>query len=559
MSKTTEKQITALYCRLSQDDGIDLESNSIVNQRKILQEYVDNNHIRNTMFFADDGYSGTDFNRPDFQRMQAMVERGEIGTIIVKDLSRFARNYIEAGNYIEVKYPSMGVRFIAIQENIDTAEGTGIEMMPFYNIFNEWHAAQTSKKVREVFRVKAAEGKRVLSHVPYGYMKSENDSKVWLIDEYAAGIVRHIYDLCLQGYGTTETAKQLQKEHVMTPTCYFESKGWRISREPQENPCRWCNTTVANILGNQQYTGCAINFKTTTISYKVHERVRKPKEEWLIIPNAQEPIIDEETFQRVQEIREHRKRRTSTGKKSILTPKMFCGDCGSKLYYHAGRNVRDGSEYFRCSQYKTNRSLCTTNHYVRDCVMRDLVTETIRKVAEYVTNFEPVFLYLYAKKHSEATARNMRTTRIRVEKAKKRIAELNTLIMKVYEDHVLGSLPEERYSMMAESYENEQKELKKQLEVDEATLTKAEQSTTNLRAFLKAIRQFTEIEELDEKTVNTLISKIEVFERVKIDGKLHLPVKIHFTAVGIIDVPTEKEILRVMEEIRNNSKADKSA
>ena len=530
-----------------------------MNQRKILQEYVDNNRIRNTMFFADDGYSGTDFNRPDFQRMESMVESGEIGTIIVKDLSRFARNYIEAGNYIEVKYPSMGVRFIAIQENIDTAEGTGIEMMPFYNIFNEWHAAQTSKKVREVFRVKAAEGKRVLSHVPYGYMKSENDSKEWIIDEYAASVVRHIYDLCLQGYGTTETAKKLQSEHILTPTCYFESKGWRISREPQENPCRWCNTTVANILHNQQYTGCAINFKTTTVSYKVHERIRKPKEEWLIIPNAQEPIIDEETFQRVQEIREHRKRRTSTGKKSILTPKMFCGDCGSKLYYHAGRNVRDGSEYFRCSQYKTNRSLCSTNHYVRDLVMRELVTETIRKVADYVANFEPVFLYLYAKKNSEATKQNMRATKSRIEKAKKRITELNTLIMKVYEDHVLGSLSEERYNMMAESYEKEQKELSLQLEADEATLFKAEQSTSDLKTFLKAIRQFTEIEEVDEKMINTLISKIEVFERVKIDGKLHLPVKIHFTAVGIIDVPTEKEILRVMEEIRNNSKPQKTA
>ena len=201
MQKRTENQITALYCRLSQDDGVDMESNSIQNQRKILQEYVDNNRIRNTMFFADDGYSGTDFNRPDFQRMEAMVERGEIGTIIVKDLSRFARNYIEAGNYIEVKYPSMGVRFIAIQENIDTAEGTGIEMMPFYNIFNEWHAAQTSKKIHDVWKMKANEGKRISSSVPYGYLRSPNEKNTWIIDEEAAQVVRHIFDLCLQGFG----------------------------------------------------------------------------------------------------------------------------------------------------------------------------------------------------------------------------------------------------------------------------------------------------------------------------------------------------------------------
>ena len=203
--------------------------------------------------------------------------------------------------------------------------------------------------------MKAAEGKRVFSRVPYGYMKADDDPAQWIVDKYAADIVKHIYDLCLQGYGTGEIAKQLQNEKILTPTCYFDSKGWKISREPQENPCRWCNTTVANILNDMEFTGCAINFKSSTVSYKVHDRIRKPQEEWQIIPNTQEPIIDDETFQRVQEIRSHRKRRTSTGKTSILTPKMFCGDCGAKLYYHAGRNVKDGSEYFRCSQYKTNR------------------------------------------------------------------------------------------------------------------------------------------------------------------------------------------------------------
>ena len=231
-NKGQEEKITALYGRLSDDDGVDMESNSISNQRTILQDYARKNGYLHPQFFYDDGVSGTTFDRPGFKQMQELVEAGKVATIIVKDLSRFGRNYLEVGNYLEVVYPTLGVNFIAIQENIDTAEGTGIEMMPFYNIFNEWHAAQTSKKVREVFRVKAAEGKRVLSHVPYGYMKSENDSKVWLIDEYAAGIVRHIYDLCLQGYGTTETAKKLQSEHILTPTCYFESKGWRISRDP---------------------------------------------------------------------------------------------------------------------------------------------------------------------------------------------------------------------------------------------------------------------------------------------------------------------------------------
>lgn len=558
MQKRTENQITALYCRLSQDDGVDMESNSIQNQRKILQEYIDKNRIRNTMFFADDGYSGTDFNRPDFQRMEAMVERGEIGTIIVKDLSRFARNYIEAGNYIEVKYPSMGVRFIAIQENIDTAEGTGIEMMPFYNIFNEWHAAQTSKKVREVFRVKAAEGKRVVQHVPYGYLRSKNDPDQWVVDEYASSIVRYIFDLCLQGYGTGQIAKRLQNEKVLTPTCYFASKGIKVSRTPQENPYRWCARTISNMFCNLEYTGCAVNFKSTFVSYKVHKRVFNPKGEWQIIPNAQEPIIDEETFQRVQEIRSHRRRITSTGRTSIFTSKMFCGDCGAKMYFCAAKSIPTDKEFFRCSEYKENRGKCSI-HYIRESVVREIVTEAVKRVAEYVTHYEPVFLYLYAKQNSELTMSNIRKVKQRLEASEKRIDILNRLIMKVFEEHTLGEIPDDRYQMMTTNYEREQRELRRQIETDNLVLQNAEQNTVDLKVFLNAIRKCTDIAELDEKLVNTLISKIEVFKKERVDGKYHVPIKIHFTAVDIIDVPTEKEILSLMEEIRNSAKTSKTA
>ncbi|MBR2591067.1 MAG: recombinase family protein [Clostridia bacterium] len=551
MLKTENNKITALYCRLSQDDGIDMESNSISNQRKILQEYADANGIMNTMFFADDGYTGTDFNRPDFRRMEAMIEKGEIGTVIVKDLSRFARNYIEAGNYLEVKYPSLGVQFIAIKENVDTVKGTGMEMLPFYNIFNEWHAAETSKKVHEVWRVKAAEGKRVASAIPYGYIKSPDNREQWVIDEEAATVVRYIYDLCLQGLGNGRIATRLEKEGILSPTAYYHSKGQRTQHQLNSPPCRWWASTVQGVLDNIQYTGCTVNFKTTTVSYKVHNRVYNPKEDWQIIPDTQEAIIDMETFNRAQELRKFRRRRSSTGRTSIYTNKMFCGDCGSKMYFCAAKTIPDKNVFFRCSEYKENRGKCSI-HHIRESAVDMIVKQTVKEVAKYITQYEPVFLYLYSKKHTQEMQTNLRLTKMRIEQGEKRMQALNRLIMRVYEDHVLGNLPDSRYSMMASSYEMEQNELAKQIEADKALLAKAEQTTVDVKAFLKAIHKYTEFEELDEKMVNTLISKIEVFNKIKIDGKFHVPVKIHFASVGIIDIPTEKEIKKIICEMQEN-------
>lgn len=558
MLKTENNKITALYCRLSQDDGIDMESNSISNQRKILQEYADANGIMNTMFFADDGYTGTDFNRPDFRRMEAMIEKGEIGTVIVKDLSRFARNYIEAGNYLEVKYPSLGVQFIAIKENVDTVKGTGMEMLPFYNIFNEWHAAETSKKIHEVWKVKAAEGKRVSSAVPYGYMKAPNNHEQWLIDKEAAKVVKRIFNLCLQGLGIGKIASQLEREGVLNPTAYWQSKGLKTRNKLNTPPCRWWVSTIRGILENIQYTGCTVNFKTTTVSYKVHDRVYNPKEDWQIIPDTQEAIIDMETYNRVQELRSHRRRYTSTGRSSIYTSKMFCGDCGSKMYFCAAKSIPDRNVFFRCSEYKENKGKCTI-HHIRATAVDAIVTKAVKEVIRYVTQYEPVFLYLYSKKHNEEMLTNLKLTKLRIEQSEKRMQELNLLIMKVYEDHVLGDLPDARYTMMASNYEKEQEKLSKQIEADKASLAKAQQTVVDVKSFLKAIHKYTDFEQLDEKIVNTLISKIEVFNKVKIDGKYHIPVKVHFTAVGIIDVPSEKEIEKIMAEIQANPGSLKTA
>ena len=312
----SETKITALYCRLSQDDGREGDSNSISNQKEILLAYAQRNSFPNPQFFTDDGFSGTTFDRPSFIQMENMVEQGLVDTIIVKDLSRFGRNYLDVGNYLEIKYPTLGVRFIAIQENVDTLKETGTEMMPFNNIFNEWYAAQTSKKIRAVWKNKAANGKRVSSSVPFGYLKNPQDKEDWLVDEPAADIVRKIYALCLDGRGPLQIAKQLEQEKVLIPSAYYASLG-RKTRKQYTHPYAWDQKTVAGILANQQYTGCTVNFMTTTVSYKVHKTVYNPKDEWQIIPNTQPAIIDEDTWKRVQELRENRIRPTATGRTSL--------------------------------------------------------------------------------------------------------------------------------------------------------------------------------------------------------------------------------------------------
>ena len=292
-----KEKITALYCRLSQDDGREGESNSISNQKEILLAYAKQNKFPNPVFFVDDGISGTTVERPDFQRMQQMVENGEIATIIVKDLSRFGRNYLDVGNYLEIKYPTLGVRFIAIQENVDTFKETGTEMMPFNNIFNEWYAAQTSKKIRAVNQMRAANGKRVSSNIPYGYMKNPDNRDEWLIDEPAAEVVRKIFALCLAGRGIMQIARQLEDEKVLIPTAYYISKGRAVRKQVPANPYAWQDSTVGHIIANMQYTGCTVNFMTTTVSYKVHKTVYKPQEEWQVIPNTQPAIVDMDTWQ----------------------------------------------------------------------------------------------------------------------------------------------------------------------------------------------------------------------------------------------------------------------
>lgn len=503
------------------------------------------------MFFVDDGISGTSFDRSDFNRMHKMVKEGKIGTIIVKDLSRFGREHVEGDRLAEIIYPTLGVTFISIHENINSSTGEGMEMLPFYNIFNEWYAAQTSKKIRAVWQSKADNGKRVSSTVPFGYMKDPADKEKWLIDEPAAEVVRKIYALSLAGKGPSQIARQLEQEEVLIPSAYYESVGRKHAQKIPLNPCAWDQKSVVHILENRQYTGCAVNFKSTTVSYKVHKVIYNPVEEQQIIPNMQEPIISEEDWLRVQELRKNKRRPTATGRQSLFSGLVFCPDCGAKLYFCAAKSLKPNQEFYCCSNYKSGRGTCKV-HYIRNVVLEKIVLEAISDFADFVRCNETVFLYMMAMKNKAMRKAEFKKMRETVEHGEKRLKELERLMDKIYEDNAFGKIADDVYERRLIKYEREQKELLSAVSEAQTVLESAEQKTTDLRLLLRTFREMTDIKELTPTIVNSLIERIEVHNNDKSSGHGYVKVDIYFTAVGMFKVPTEDEIVAMMEEIRKS-------
>ncbi len=559
-NKGQEEIITALYARLSDDDpenekkgvGSGKESNSIQNQRMILYDYARAHGYLHPQFFYDDGVSGTTFERPGFKAMEELIEAGKVSTVIVKDLSRFGRNYLEVGNYLEVVYPTLGVKFIAIQENVDTLSGSGTEMMHFHNIFNEWYASQTSKKVRAVWAMKAANGLRTNFNVPFGYIRDPEDQEKWLIDDPAAEVVRKIYALCLAGKGPDQIARQLEREKVLTPSAYYHALGAKKANHPMpKNPYGWKDSSVCGILANRSYTGCTVKLKTTTVSYKVHKMVYKPEDEWVVTPNTQEAIIDEDTWLRVQELRENKRRPTATGRTSLFSGLVYCPDCGSKLYFCAAKSLRKDQEFFRCANYKSGRGECTI-HFIRDVVLQKIVLEAVGELADFVRCYEPVFLYLIARNSAKGRKQEMKDLKLEIEADRRRIEELDRLISRIYEDNVLGRLSDERYERMSAGYEKEQHDLVTSVAENERRLREMEKERTDLHALLKGLRDFTQVRELTPELVNTLIRRIEIHNSDRSTGHVRVKVDIYFTAVGMIDLPTEENLSSLIAEIQEN-------
>lgn len=554
-----DELITALYCRLSVEDMKDNdkkkgevdESNSITNQKQILSDYARKMGYKNTMFFVDDGVSGTRFDRNDFQRMQRMAENGEISRIIVKDLSRFGREQVEAGRLTQIVYPSLGITFISIQENVNSTTGEGMEMLPFYNIFNEWYAAQTSKKIRAVWQSKAEHGKRVSSTVPFGYVKDAEDKEKWLIDEPAAEIVRKIFALSLAGRGPAQIARQLEKEKILVPSAYYESLGRKTKQKVPLNPCAWDSTTVVHILDNRQYTGCAVNFKSTTVSYKVHKVIHNSVDEQQILPDMQEPIIPEEDWLRVQELRKNKRRPAATGRQSLFSGLVFCPDCGAKLYFCSAKSLNEKQEFYCCSNYRSGRGTCKV-HYIRNVVLEKIVLDTISDFADFVRCNENVFMYMMAQQNKAMRKAEFKKMQETVEYGEQRLKELERLMDKLYEDNAFGRLADDVYERRVAKYEKEQKELICAVSEAQFVLDKAEQKSMDLRLLLRTFREMTDIKELTPTLVNSLIERIEVHNNDKSSGHSFVKVDIYFTAVGMFKIPSKDEIITMMEDIRNN-------
>lgn len=552
-NKGNNNKITALYCRLSVDDTdkqSDEESNSIKNQKQILQDYCKKNGYHNTRFFVDDGISGTTFDRPGFKEMEALAEAGKIGTIIVKDLSRFGREQTEMGRLTQIVYPSLGITFIAIQEHVNTSTGEGVEIMPFHSIFNEWYAAQTSKKIRQVWKTKSEHNMRVSHHVPFGYVRDKEDKEKWLIDEEAAKVVRYIFELFLSGMGTAQIARRLQKEKVLTPNSYYASIGREYSVYLPDNPYKWKDTTVSGILDNRKYTGCMVNNVYSTVSYKVHRLNKAPEDERQIIPDQQEAIISEEDWLRVHELRQNRRRPSKSGKTSMFSGLLYCHDCGSKLHFCTSKSFGANQDFYRCAKYKSGGGTCSI-HFIRNIVLERIVLAAISDLADFVRCYESVFMYMVNERNNLLKAEAQKAEKRKLAQAEKRHDELDFLSKRVYEDNAFGKLSDDRYEKLIQSYEAEQKEIDKTISDLKANLAKTTRESEELRYLFDKLRDLSQVTELDPTLVNTLIKRIEVHNSEKRDGKNYVKVDIYFTAIGMFDIPSEKEINAVMRRMES--------
>lgn len=518
-------KITALYCRLSQDDLLAGESNSITNQKEILLKYAQDNKLPNPQFYVDDGWSGTSFQRPDFMRMVQDMEDGKIGIIVTKDLSRLGRDYLRTGEYIEIIFPEFDVRYIAINDAVDTAKSEN-ELMAFKNIFNDWFARDTSKKIKAVFRAKGQSGKPLSTLPPYGYRKSAADKNVWEVDEESAAVVQRIFRLCIEGYGPEQIAKRLSTEGVLIPTAYAVSKGY-ISAGNYKYPTRWHDSSVVKILERPEYLGHTVNFKTHKKSYKNKKRVNNPREEWLIIEHTHPAIISQHDFDLVQELRQNRRRMQRCEEINPFSGMVYCADCGARMYLCRARTLTKNQEHMKCSTYAVDQSECSA-HYIRTVVLEELVLSELNKLLQTVHDREDEFVRMAMKKSAADHADDLKKAKKTLRQHEKRIAELDKLFTRLYEDNVAGKITDERFSMMSKSYEDEQRRLKEETEALTAFIEAKEQKTEDVAQFVSIVRRYEQITELTPEIMHELIDRIEVHAPDKSSGHREQRVDIYF-------------------------------
>lgn len=566
MKRKNKNGVTALYERLSKDDELTGESNSITNQKNMLTDYAKRNGFTNLVHYTDDGWSGASFDRPSWKSMIKDIEDGKVSTVIVKDMSRVGRDYLQVGFYTEVMFREKGVHFIAISNGVDSDKRESAEFAPFLNIMNEWYVRDTSRKITSVLRARGMSGVHTSNHCLYGYKKDTEDNTKWLIDEEAAEVVRRIYRLCVAGKGPYDIARILAEEKVERPSYYQAKRGIGTHKTcaDMDNPYMWRGGTVATILKRPEYLGHTVNFRTYKESYK-DKQVKKTSEEDLVIfENTQEPIIDEKTWNMVQELRKTIRRADSLGDANPLTGKLFCADCGSKMYNHrhkTGRIRKDiytkgkkrytpPEDSYNCANYNLGRQKYTkqcTSHSIQTWVIRQLVLDTIKETCNFAVTNEPEFLELISSNSTKSQKDTGNKARQRIKTNEKRCDEINRMIRKLYEDNVSGKLSDKHFDMMLTDYEKEMSVLEQEIENDKDTISKLEMESNNVEHFMELARRYTDFEELTPSMINEFISKILIHKAVGKGANRTQEVEIYLNYIGKIELPKEKVILTAEE------------
>jgi DNA invertase Pin-like site-specific DNA recombinase len=528
--------ITALYVRISRDDKDKMkedDSDSIVNQKKILAKFAQDHHLQNPVFFVDDGVSGTTFDRDDFQAAMDLVTEGIVKNFVVKDLSRFGRDYLKVGSYLEGLLQDMDVRFIAVNDGVDSNRGEN-DMVPIRNLFNEWYARDTSKKVRAVLRAKALAGEPMCSRPPFGYAKDPNDKKRWLVDEEAADVVRKIFHWCMEGLGPAHIANRLKEMRVETPTVYWIRKGLKTNRQPQANPYDWDGATISDILSHREYLGHIVNFKCHKKSYKSKKRIWHDPSEHVVFENAHPAIIDQDTFDRVQQIRSGRRRHNSSGRVGLFSGLAFCKDCGKKMYFCAASTMKPEQDYYVCSGFRSKTAVCASSHYMRVAVLEKMVLKHIQTMTTNVSQHETDFVAMLRQDQAEIGRKETLKSKGQISKMRTRLTEIDDIVKKLYEDRVFGRLTDEMFDKLSQGYTQEQQTLREQADFLERQLAEQEEERVNVNSFLARVRKYTNVTELSPLLLHELIDRIEVHAPDKSSGKRTQDISVHYRFVGVI-------------------------
>ena len=526
---------TALYCRLSQDDGLEGDSNSIQNQKNILQKFAEDHHFPNPCFYVDDGFSGGNFQRPAFQQMISDMENGEIGIIVTKDLSRLGRNQLHTGLYIEERFPMFGVRYIAINDNVDTDSSESNDLMPFKNLFNEWFIRDTSRKIRAVLKAKAERGERLGTRAPYGYIKDPETKKL-AVDDEAAAIVRRIFAMCASGNGPSQIARILKKEQVLTLTMYAYTRyGMNHTCLDTAHPYNWSDSAIANLLENEIYLGNTVNMKYSTKSYKDKRRVEHSREECLVFKDTHPALITQEVWDIVQRVRKNRRRPTKMEEQNKYSGLVFCADCGSNMVLHRARTTSASYNHFTCRTYKKDGESCT-GHYIRECVLDEVVLEDLRRVTAMARERPEEFAAYIGSKQSAEIQREIRRQEKELAAMRKQKAELDAIFKKLYEDSVLSRITTEQFQMLSSSYTEEQNQIAAGIPQKEADIQRLRETVSGTDGFLDKAKRYMDITELTPELLRLFIEKIVVHEK-EVKWSKHAPqtVEIYYNGIGFID------------------------